>query len=129
MASKKGNKGNHDLPIRRPGQRTHHARTKQNTIQSLAADIGKLVRRLQPVLKKAEALGIFLGDRELLECLNCGLKEDVLISGQLITYRGDAVEPDSGLRFIEVGDGRFRCPFCRFEVELAPENDEAHEES
>ena len=79
---------------------------KQKKIQELAADIGKLVRRVQPVLKKAEALGIFLGDRELLECPNCGLKEDVLISGQLITYRGDAVMPDSGLRFKEMGNSQ-----------------------
>ena len=94
---------------------------KQKKIQELAADISKLVRHMQPVIEKAEALGIFTGDRELIECPNCGLKEDVLISGQLITYRGDAVMPDSGLRFKEVGDDSFRCPFCRFTVKPTPE--------
>lgn len=102
---------------------------KQNKIQELAADIDKLVRRMQPVLEKAEELGIFTKDRNLLHCLNCGLKEDVLVSGQLITCGGDAVAPDSGLRFIEAGDGRFRCPFCGFEVKLSSGNDAVDEES
>jgi len=69
---------------------------KQKNIREPAADIGRIVRRMQPVMDKAEALGIFTNDRELLECPNCGLKEDVLIYGQLITYKGDAVQPDCG---------------------------------
>jgi hypothetical protein len=47
---------------------------KQKKIQELAADISKLVRQMQPVIEKAEALGIFTNDRELLECPNCGMK-------------------------------------------------------
>jgi len=67
---------------------------KQKEIQALADDIGKLVRRMQPMIEKAEALGIFTNDRELLECPNCGLKEDVLATGQLVTYHGDEVKPE-----------------------------------
>ena len=59
---------------------------KKKKIQELAADISKLVRHMQPVIEKAEALGIFTHDRELLECQNCGLKEDVRTSDQLITH-------------------------------------------
>ncbi len=32
---------------------------KQKKVQALAADIGNLVRRMQPVIEKAEALGLF----------------------------------------------------------------------
>ena len=92
----------------------------QKRIQELTEEIGKLVRRMQPLIEKAEALGIFTGDRELLECSNCGLKEDVLTTGQLITYRGDAVRPDSGLRFIEMDNDCFRCPFCQMVVKPEP---------
>ena len=56
------------------------------------------------------------GARELLECACCGLKENVLISGQLITYRGEDVEKDTGLRFKNIGKGRFRCPSCQATV-------------
>ena len=94
---------------------------KPKNVKALEADIGKLVRRMQPLIEKAEALGIFTGDRELLECSNCGLKEDVLTTGQLITYRGDAVRPDSGLRFIEMDNDCFRCPFCQMVFKPAPE--------
>lgn len=125
----KRNKSNHEAPFKVTGSMTNTAQEKQNNYQTLVEDIGRLVRQMQPVLEKAEALGIFTHDRDLLECLNCGLKEDVLITGQLVTYRGDAVKPDSGLRFIDEGDVRFRCPFCRFEVKLPPENDMTHDES
>ena len=94
---------------------------KQKKVQALAADIGKLVHRMQPVIEKAEALGLFTHDRELLECPNCGLKEDMLTTGQLITYKGDVVRPDSGLRFIEMDNDCFRCPFCQIVVKPAPE--------
>ena len=64
---------------------------KKDNVQELAAEIGRVVQTMQPVIDKAEALGIFSGDRELLECPNCGLKEDVLIYGRLVTYKGDVV--------------------------------------
>ncbi len=50
---------------------------------------------------------------ELLTCPNCGLVEDVLASGQIITNYGPG-EPDTGLRFLEPksDDGPFICPGC-----------------
>ena len=93
---------------------------KQKEIQALADDIGKLVRRMQPMIEKAEALGIFTNDRELFECPNCGLKEDVLATGQLVTYHGDEVKPDSGLRFSEINNDYFRCPSCHTVVKPEP---------
>jgi hypothetical protein len=61
---------------------------------------------------KARALGIFTNDRELLTCLKCGLQEDVTFSGYLITSHADSVGEDSGLRFEQLAQGRFRCPAC-----------------
>ncbi len=61
----------------------------------------KLESELKGIQKQAEALGVFLNDRELIECPGCGLLEDVEINGKLITYfKGEKLE-DIGLRFRE----------------------------
>jgi predicted RNA-binding Zn-ribbon protein involved in translation (DUF1610 family) len=84
-------------------------RTKAgNEIEQLAAEAARLQ-------EKARALGMFDDDRELLECPRCGLLEDVTIGGLLVTYHptpDDAAGHDSGLRFVELSAGRFRCPEC-----------------
>jgi len=72
-----------------------------------------LASQLAAIRKQARALGLFVEDRELLACPHCGLHEDVAADGRLLTCRdGDAVA-DSGLRFKQVGGGKFRCPSCR----------------
>jgi rubredoxin len=78
-------------------------RTK--TIRALAAELVALQT-------KARALGIFTDDRELIECPNCGLAEDVNAVGQLITCRPPADGQDTGLRFRELPRNHFRCPAC-----------------
>ncbi|MBW2732531.1 MAG: hypothetical protein JRH20_09065 [Deltaproteobacteria bacterium] len=83
-------------------------------------DIHDLVKRISPVLNqlrelqsRAERAGIFIADRELLCCSGCGLTEDVLADGRLITYKGEPPGGDTGLRFEDLGDEvRFRCPSC-----------------
>ena len=40
------------------------------------------------------------------------LREDVLISGQLITYREPDFHQDTGLRFEELTTGTLRCASC-----------------
>ena len=58
-------------------------------------------------------MGLFIGDRELLDCAHCGLLEDVLIGGRLVTYQAGAVDAaDSGLRFAAADDDNFVCPQC-----------------
>ena len=55
----------------------------------------------------------FLHDRELHQCTACGLMEDVLCSGKLVTYWHQATEPvDTGFRFKEVGADQLACPCC-----------------
>lgn len=72
-----------------------------------------LVRRLEQVKRQAGALGIFIDDRELLECPSCGLMEDVTADGLLATYlRKSRRRKDCGLRFSRVDDTRFQCPSC-----------------
>jgi len=75
-------------------------------------DIQRLASRLVVVQEQARALGIFTGDRELIECQKCGLLEDVIVTGQLITCRSAAHGRDTGLRFEELSQNRFRCPAC-----------------
>lgn len=73
----------------------------------------KLATSLQALKKKAKALGMFTDDRELLECIQCGLKEDVTGHGILITFKGDYTGVDTGLRFPEPDeDGKNVCPGC-----------------
>ena len=86
-------------------------------IDALVDKIAPFVRQLQALQEQARRLGLFANDRELLECPSCGLTEDVLANGQLITNR-DVGEPDTGLRFIEptTEDGPFACPACGAEA-------------
>jgi len=69
----------------------------------------------QLVLIRAQILaeGGFLHDREQHRCPACGLMEDVLCSGKLVTYLHQTPEPgDTGLRFREVGANQLACPCC-----------------
>ena len=59
-----------------------------------------LCQQLKHLQNQAEALGLFVGDRELLDCPDCGLCEDVTAEGLLITSRELQLPPiDTGLRF------------------------------
>jgi rubredoxin len=75
-------------------------------------DLRELAKRLAALQEQARALGIFVGDRELLECPGCGLQEDVAFSGQLLTCLPSSPNQDTGLRFEELPGDRFRCPRC-----------------
>ncbi len=61
---------------------------------------------------KARELGVFANDRELLECQNCGLLENVACGGRLFTCRPESLDDDTGLRFVALSRDRFRCPAC-----------------
>jgi len=82
------------------------------SMDGLCATIEPLVQQLAAVQKQAEAMGLFSNDRELLECSQCGLMEDVTHSGLLITCRESAIAQDTGLRFEKETDQTFRCPSC-----------------
>ena len=75
------------------------------------------IRKLERVKRQAEALGIFTGDRELLECPSCGLLEDVTIEGFLVTYLRDSADlKDCGRRFRPVDGASSECPSCGTKV-------------
>jgi hypothetical protein len=75
--------------------------------------INFLAVKLASIRAQVEAAGGFLHDRELHQCPACGLMEDVLFSGKLVTYWGQSTEPvDTGLRFKEVGADQLACPCC-----------------
>ena len=77
------------------------------------AALHALCEHLQKIYQQAEIAGLFIGDRELLDCTRCGLQEDVLIDGRLVTHQADAADAtDSGLRFAAADDGNFICPQC-----------------
>lgn len=80
-------------------------RRRRNPLHALATQIAAL-------RKSAEALGLFSDDRELLECSGCGLMENVLAGGTLITCRAPKLGRDTGQRFRKLGGNRFRCPEC-----------------
>jgi hypothetical protein len=82
--------------------------------------LSALAHRLAKVATKALSLGIFVDDRELLVCPRCGLMEDVLADGRLVTCHA-AGEADTGLRFAEHQriKGRFICPECHTAVDAS----------
>ena len=57
---------------------------------------------------------MFVEDRELLTCPNCGLEEEVACQGLLIVYYPSNAGVDTGLRFQEANSGtnRFCSPSC-----------------
>ncbi|MDZ4198631.1 MAG: hypothetical protein U1E27_05005, partial [Kiritimatiellia bacterium] len=73
-------------------------------LDSLCAAIKPLARQWVALQKRANALGLFANDRELLECPQCGLAEDVAHDGRLITCRETAIGQDTGLRFTKETD-------------------------
>ena len=86
--------------------------------RSVPRELVELSRKLAKVKAQARALGIFTDDRELLECPNCGLLEDVTAKGLLVTYPKDSVDlKDCGLRFSPVDDTSFQCPSCGAKVQ------------
>jgi predicted RNA-binding Zn-ribbon protein involved in translation (DUF1610 family) len=89
------------------------SRTNKSAKQGGMDGLIALARQLEQVKVQARALGIFANDRELLECPNCGLLEDVTATGLLVTYSKDSVDlQDCGLRFRPVDNTRFACPKC-----------------
>ncbi len=81
--------------------------------RSVPRELVELCRELAKVKAQARALGIFTDDRELLECPNCGLLEDVTAKGLLVTYPKNSVDlKDCGLRFRLVDKTRFACSEC-----------------
>lgn len=73
----------------------------------------ELCAALQELRSHASSLGLFTEMREFLTCPKCGLHEDVLIDGRLVTYQGMAdVVTDSGLRFTPTANENFVCPLC-----------------
>jgi len=55
---------------------------------------------------------MFPHDRELLRCDRCALMEDVTHTGMLITCRDPDLGTDTGLRFVKIAEGSFRCSAC-----------------
>ena len=79
----------------------------------LAQKIKPFVEDIIRIQKQAKSLGIFVNDRELLECTGCDLVEDVAFDGSLMTYHRDSDDmTDSGLRFEEMDEEKYRCPVC-----------------
>ena len=81
-----------------------------------------LCQQLERVQAEAAALGLFVGDRDLLDCPNCKLFEDVTAEGFLITSRELVTPPiDTGLRFSQVSSNTFQCPACGEVINLHEE--------
>lgn len=81
-------------------------------MKDLLSTIRPLAKQLVALQQQMKAAGLFAHDRELLDCPHCGLREDVLSSGQLITYREPDFHQDTGLRFEGLTADTFRCPAC-----------------
>ena len=85
--------------------------------RSVPRDLLEFARQLVQVKQQARTLGIFTDDRELLECPNCGLLEDVAAEGLLVTYPRDSADlKDCGLRFKQVGETSLACPACETRI-------------
>src|SRR3989304_547821 len=76
--------------------------SETNNKAGWTASILPLAKELSRIYKQAESLGLFINDRELLECPKCDLIEDVAYSGGLTTYHRNSNNwNDCGLRFYQ----------------------------
>ena len=92
----------HGTPVRKPKSR-----------QEIGTVLPKsLHREIARVHRLAQAAGLFMEDRDLLQCARCGLLEDVGCYGLLMTYFSGKPPVDSGLRFRKDKRGRYICPNC-----------------
>jgi hypothetical protein len=83
----------------------------KGSLSGLAQKIKPLAEDIIRIQKQAKSLGIFVNDRELLECPGCDLVEDVAFDGSLITYHRESDDiTDSGLRFEEMADAQYVGP-------------------
>jgi hypothetical protein len=81
----------------------------------LARELHEFLDRFKALDDLAREFGIFVDDRELVECPRCGLVEDVAFDGRLISYKADDPSMrDTGLRFTFQGK-TCRCPACGHE--------------
>jgi len=75
-------------------------------------EMRSLISRMTPVMRRAGELGSFIGDRDLLECPECGLIEELNADGRLFTYIDGCQIKDSGFRFTPAGPGAWLCAVC-----------------
>ena len=88
-------------------------KNRGESLSELAQKIKPLAEDIIRIQKQAESLGIFVNDRELLECTGCDLVEDVAFDGSLITYHRESNDmTDCGLRFEKMDKEQYRCPVC-----------------
>ncbi len=88
-------------------------RQRSKAYKSLLRAMDPIARQLVALQKQAKKFGLFTHDRELLDCPKCPLQEDVSKDGLLMTYMSSDPPHDTGLRFRDLGKGRFRCPSCK----------------
>lgn len=101
----------------KPRKASKRKTSRERSQEDDFAPIIALAQQFAALTNKARALGIFVDDRGLLMCSRCGLMEDVLIGGLLITYHHGRDPIDTGLRFKESkAEGRFTCPKCGMEI-------------
>ena len=102
----------------------HRGSPETDDVRRIVDALRPLVEQLAVINEQARALGIFVEDRPLLQCAQCGLTEDVLVDEKHVTYF-EPGEPDTQLRFIadETDEERFTCPACGAEVRLDPLDD------
>lgn len=95
----------------------------QFPVQSeLAETLRPLIQQVEKSRKELRAMGLFDHSRELLECGACGLEEDVLAGGELITTVAADRVSDTGLRFKQLSEGIWQCPNCGTRVQEPPES-------
>lgn len=89
-------------------------------LDQVTSAIAPIAREFVEEREQARALGLFTDDRELLACPTCGLMEDVLADGRLVTCRAERLGRDTGLRFTypDTPGAAVTCPLCRWRVPL-----------
>jgi hypothetical protein len=95
------------------------SRTSKSGKQGGIDGLTTLTRQFAQLKQQTKAIGIFTDDRELLKSPNCGLLEDVMAEGVLVTYPRDSADlKDCGLRFKQVGETSLACPACGIRIKV-----------
>ena len=75
-------------------------------------NIRELASRVVALQEQARSLGLFAGDRELLECPKMWTARGCFDRRRIDNLPPDANGQDTGLRFDELAEGTFNRPAC-----------------
>ena len=82
--------------------------------RQIVKDLQPLAEHIKQIQDMADAVGLFMGHRDIASCLDCDLHEDVDAHGRLYVFKGKAINFPfpADFKFDDVEGEAVKCPGC-----------------